>query len=137
MCATGARTKTVRSHLSSNDLATLASGGGRPAGPAPLPPAEPGIALEVERTISRGGMTSLGGRVVLAAEILGGRRVSIRIEESTLMFFDPETRELLRVGSRSSMYGVCSRTLAGPAPHHRQPPQDRQRRQSHARAHPF
>jgi hypothetical protein len=32
----------------------------------------------------------------MAAEILAGRRVSIRIEQATLMFFDPATRELLR-----------------------------------------
>jgi len=48
----GARVKTVRSHLSSNDLAALAATGGRPAGPPPLPPPEPGSALEVDRTVS-------------------------------------------------------------------------------------
>jgi hypothetical protein len=39
----------------------------------------------------------LAGRQVLAAEILRGRQVSIRIEPTTLLFFDPHTRELLRV----------------------------------------
>ena len=34
---------------------------------------------------------------VLAAEILAGRQVGIRIEPDTLMFFDLQTRELLRV----------------------------------------
>ncbi|WP_232840519.1 hypothetical protein [Streptomyces sp. Go-475] len=43
------------------------------------------------------GLVGLGGRQVLAAEILGGRRVSIRIDEATLSFFDPSSRELLRV----------------------------------------
>jgi hypothetical protein len=38
----------------------------------------------------------LGNRQLLAAEVLAGRRVSIRIEDATLMFFDPDTRELLR-----------------------------------------
>lgn len=33
---------------------------------------------------------------MLAAEILAGRRVSIRVDEHTLMFFDPGTRQLLR-----------------------------------------
>jgi hypothetical protein len=47
-------------------------------------------------SIASGGITSLGGKVVLAAEILAGRRGGIRIEPETLMFFDPETRELLR-----------------------------------------
>jgi hypothetical protein len=40
---------------------------------------------------------SLGRRVVLAAWMLAGRRVGIYIEEGApLLFFDPETRELLR-----------------------------------------
>ncbi|MEU9890136.1 hypothetical protein [Sphaerisporangium sp. NPDC051011] len=33
---------------------------------------------------------------MLAAEMLNGRRVTDRIEERTLMFFDPVTRQLLR-----------------------------------------
>ncbi|WP_433501478.1 IS481 family transposase [Sphaerimonospora sp. CA-214678] len=92
----GVRLKSFRSHLSNADLAKLAANGGRAAGPAPLPSAEPGTAVEVDRTVSRSGTVSLAGRVVLAAEILNGRRVTVRIEEHTLMFFDPETRELLR-----------------------------------------
>jgi hypothetical protein len=92
----GARVKSLRSHLSTADLAALAATGGRPAGPPPLPPAEPGAAIEVDRTVARNGAVHLAGRYVPAGEILAGRRVSIRIEEATLMFFDPETRELLR-----------------------------------------
>jgi hypothetical protein len=92
----GARVKTVRSHLSAAGLTALAAAGARPAGPPPLPPAEPGAALEVDRTVSKDGAVHLAGRYVLAAEILGGRRVSVRVEQATLMFFDPETRELLR-----------------------------------------
>jgi hypothetical protein len=53
--------------------------------------------VEVERTVGRNGMVSLGHRTVLAAEILAGRRVGIYIEEGRpLLFFDIETRELLR-----------------------------------------
>jgi hypothetical protein len=96
LTAGGARIKSVRSHLSSTDLAALAAAGGRPAGPPPLPPAESGTAIEVDRTVSRTGLVSLGDHRLLAAEILGGRRVSIRIEDTTLMFFDPDSRELLR-----------------------------------------
>lgn len=92
----GVRLKSFRSHLSNADLAKLAAGGGRVAGASPLPPAEAGTAVEVDRTVSRSGTVSLAGRVVLAAEILNGRRVTVRIEEHTLMFFDPDTRELLR-----------------------------------------
>jgi hypothetical protein len=92
----GARVKTVRSHLSAAGLTALAATGARPAGPPPLPPAEPGAALEVDRIVSKDGAVHLAGRYVPAAEILSGRLVSIRIEQNTLMFFDPESRELLR-----------------------------------------
>ena len=92
----GARIKSVRSHLSAADLARLAAGGGRTAGPPPIPAAEPGAAIEVDRVVSKDGHVSLGGRSCIAAEILGGMLVSIRIEQNTLMFFDPATRVLLR-----------------------------------------
>ena len=76
----GARVKTVRSHLSVNDLAMLAANGGRPAGPPPLPPAEPGAA---SRSTVRSRRHRHPGRPsVLAAEILGGRQVGIRIEQT-------------------------------------------------------
>jgi transposase InsO family protein len=91
-----ARVKSVRSHLSTAGLARLAASGGRAAGPPPLPSSEPGSAIEVDRVVSKDGGISLGGRYHIAAEILGGMLVSIRIEEKTLMFFDPDTRVLLR-----------------------------------------
>ena len=53
-------------------------------------------AVEVDRTVAITGIVSLGQHLVLAAEILAGRRVGIRVEEHTLMFFDLDTRELLR-----------------------------------------
>jgi hypothetical protein len=93
----GTRVKTVRSRLSVTDLAQLAAEGATPAGPPPLPSSlEPEDIVEVERAVSRAGTVALGGAVVLAAEILAGRQVGIRIDGATLMFFDLETRELLR-----------------------------------------
>ncbi|MCA2182983.1 hypothetical protein LDL08_43185 [Nonomuraea glycinis] len=84
--------KSLRSHLSTNDLARLFADGGRAAGrPSPLPQAENDAVVEVERTANKYGMVSLAGRYLLAAEILGGRRVTVRIEENTLMFLDPDT----------------------------------------------
>jgi transposase InsO family protein len=77
----GARVKSVRSHLSTADLARLAAIGGRAAGPPPILPAQPGSAIEVDRVVSKDGAVSLGGRYHIAAEILGGTLVSIRIEE--------------------------------------------------------
>jgi hypothetical protein len=73
----GARVKTVRSHLTVKDLAGLVAEGAVNAGPSPLPPIEDGAAMELERSIGSGGITSLGGKVILAAEILAGRRVGI------------------------------------------------------------
>lgn len=92
----GARIKTVRSHLSVADLGRLAARGGRAAGPAPLPAGD-GAAFEVDRVVNNSGLVGLGGHQVLAAEILGGRQVGIRIDDETLSFFDPSSRELLRV----------------------------------------
>jgi transposase InsO family protein len=131
----GARVKTVRSHLSSTDLAALAGNGGRPAGPSPIPPPEPeGTALEVDRTISGAGLVSLGPATVLAAEILGGRRVSIRIDRTLLSFFDPETRELLRTRPNPLSWDQARKLRgarpAGPPPRPRTEPITVQRRAS-------
>ena len=130
----GARVKTVRSHLSTADLARLAADGARPAGPPPLPPAEPGAAIEVDRIVSKDGAVHLAGRYLPAAEILGGRRVSIRIEEATLMFFDPQTRELLRTRPSPLTWDQARRLRgarpAGPPPRPSTEPVTAQRRAS-------
>ena len=86
----GARVKSLRSHLSIADLAQLARRGRGPAGPA--------AAAAGRRTARRSRSTArsttaassrLAGKQVLAAEILGGRPVIVRIEPHTLMFLDP------------------------------------------------
>jgi hypothetical protein len=94
----GARVKSLRSPWSSADLAQLQRQGATPAGAPPLPSVERGDggAIEVDRTVNNTGLVGLGGRQLLAAEILRGRQVSIRIEPTTLLFFDPDSRELLR-----------------------------------------
>ncbi|MEV4167914.1 IS481 family transposase [Nonomuraea sp. NPDC049709] len=116
----GVRLKSLRSHLSTSDLARLFADGGRSAGPSPLPQAENDAVVEVERTVNKHGMVSLGGRYLLAAEILGGRRVTIRIEENTLMFLDPDTRQLLRVRPNPLIWAKCLQLRgarpAGPPP---------------------
>ncbi|MBE1589050.1 transposase InsO family protein [Nonomuraea angiospora] len=116
----GVRLKSLRLHLSTNDLARLFAGGGRPAGPSPLPQAENDAVVEVERTVNKYGLVSLAGRYLLAAEILGGRRVTIRIEEKTLMFLDPDTRQLLRVRPNPLIWAKCLQLRgarpAGPPP---------------------
>ncbi len=92
----GIRIKTDRSHLSVNDRAHLLADGGVNAGSSPLPEIEEGDAVEAERVVSKDVLVTLGSRMLLAAEILSGRKVGIRIEADTLMFYELETRELLR-----------------------------------------
>jgi transposase InsO family protein len=130
----GTRIKTVRSHLSVNDLARLTAQGAVPGGPPPLPPIEDGDAVEVERCVSRLGLVSLAGHQLLAAEILGGRRVGIRIEPATLMFYDLATRELLRTRKNpltpGQVKGLRGVRPAGPPPRPSAEPVRVQRRAS-------
>ena len=132
----GARVKSLRSHLSTGDLTQLARDGATPAGPSPLPPVEPdgGGAIEVDRSVSNAGIVSLAGRQILAAEILRGRHVTIRIEATTLLFFDPETRELLRARPNpltpEQARGLRGARPAGPPPRPRSEPVTVQRRVS-------
>jgi transposase InsO family protein len=130
----GARVKSLRSHLSGADLTQLAQDGASPAGPSPLPAVEPGGAVEVDRSVSNAGIVSLAGRQVLAAEILRGRHVTIRIEPGTLLFFDPDTRELLRARPNPLTPEQALRLRgarpAGPPPRPRSEPVTVQRRVS-------
>lgn len=72
----GTRIKTVRSHLSVNDLAKLVAAGATNAGPSPLPPVEDGDAVEVERCVSRLGHVSLAGHQ--------HQTVTVLVSETTL-----------------------------------------------------
>lgn len=117
----GVRVKSLRSHLSVNDLARLfAQVGAVAAGEAPLPTPDASDAIEVDRTISACGAVSLAGRQLVIAEVLAGRRVVIRIEPAVLMAFDPETRELLRTRpnplSDTETDGLRGARPAGPPP---------------------
>ncbi|MER6556635.1 integrase core domain-containing protein [Streptomyces sp. NPDC001027] len=127
----GTRIKSVRSHLSVADLAQLAARGGRVAGPPPLPAGD-GAAFEVDRAVNDSGLVGLAGRQVLAAEILGGRAVGIRIDDETLSFFDPASRELLRVRpnplTREEVSRLRGLRPAGPPPRARVEPVSVQRR---------
>jgi transposase InsO family protein len=137
LSAGGARLKSVRSHLSSADIARLAVTGGRPAGPPPLPaPDGPGAAVEVDRVVSTGGTVSLLGQPILAAEILAGQRVTVRIDESTLTYFDSDTRQLLRTRPSPFTYDQVRRLRgarpAGPPPRPSLEPVRVQRRASNS-----
>ena len=111
----GARVKSVRSHLSAADLAR-ARRQRRPArGAAALPR---GRARRRDRGRPRGqqgrATSAWAAATCIAAEILGGMLVSIRIEQNTLMFFDPATRVLLRTRP-SPLTWDQARLLRGPA----------------------
>ena len=131
----GVRIKSVRSHLTTADLAVLAAAGAVNAGPPPLP-VEDGEAVEIERTVSRGGTIAIGGTVLLAAEILAGRRIGIRIEPDTLMMFDLDSRDLLRVRPNPLNYAKIIRLRgvrpAGPPPRPSIEPVRAQRRASNS-----
>jgi hypothetical protein len=88
----GARVKSVASHLTVADLRKLAVGGARNAGPPPIPTLNDGEAVEVDRVISPAGTFTLGGQILVGAAILAGQRV----QPTTLLLFDLETRTLLR-----------------------------------------
>jgi transposase InsO family protein len=92
----GARVKSVASHLTVADLQKLVAAGAHNAGPPPIPTLTPGEAVEVDRVISAAGTFTLGGRILVGAAILAGRQVGIRIEPTTLLLFDLDTRTLLR-----------------------------------------
>jgi transposase InsO family protein len=128
------RLKTLRSHFSTADLAALAARGGRQAGPPPLPLTEPGAVVEVDRTVNAAGCVGLAGRQLLAAEILAGRRVAVRIEPATLMFFDRDSGELLRTRpnplSSEQIRRLQGARAAGPPPRPRTAPITIQRRVS-------
>ena len=71
---------------------------------------------------------------MLAAEILGGRPVIVRIEPQTLMFLDPQTRELLRTRPNpltpEQTLRLQGARPAGPPPRPRTEPVTVQRRVS-------
>lgn len=112
----GQRIKSLQSRFSVADLDAIAAKGAVPAGPPPVAShGGPGsranqTIFEVERTVARNGMVSLGSQTVLAAWMLAGRRVGIYIEEGApLLFFDPDTRELLRTRPNPLQPGEAAR----------------------------
>ncbi len=134
LMAGGARLKSVRSHLSVNDLAALVASGATPASPPPIPVDGGSDAYECDRAVNTAGTVSLGGHMLLAAEILAGRQVGVRLEAATIMFFDLGTRELLRTRPNPLSADQITRLRglrpAGPPPRPGQEPIHVQRRAS-------
>jgi transposase InsO family protein len=134
----GQRIKSLRSRYTVADLDKLSAQGAQPAGPPPISTRghpEGRVIVEVERTVNRTGIVSLGNHVVLAAEVLAGRRVGVYIEEGApLLFFDPDTRELLRSRPNPLAPGEAARLQrprpVGPVPRPSTEPITLQRRAS-------
>ena len=114
--AGGARLKTVRSHLTDNDLAPLAAPAAVPPAHLPSRPPRPTAPpIEVDRLVSRSGSVGLAGREFLTAEILAGRRSPFASTATSLPFFDPYTRDSAASGPAPSPTPRPS-SFAGPAP---------------------
>lgn len=116
----GQRIKSLPSRFTVADLDAIAANGAVPAGPPPVASrGGPGrrasrTVFEVERTVAKNGTVSLGSKIVLAAWMLAGRRIGIYIEEGApLLFFDPETRELLRTRPNPLVPGEAARLQRG------------------------
>ncbi|MFE9203215.1 hypothetical protein [Micromonospora sp. NPDC007230] len=79
---------------------------------------------------------SPGQHIVLAAEILGGQRVGIRIDDKTLSFFELTTRHLLRTRPNPLTPAEVARLRgarpAGPPPQPAAGPEQVQRRASNS-----
>ena len=133
----GARVKSLRSHLSPPiSWRSLRTARSRPVRHRSRSMPTGRRSRSTARSITAGS-SLLAGRQVLAAEILGGRPVIVRIEPQTLMFLDPDTRELLRPAptrSRASSRSAARRAPGRPATAttdragHRSAPRQRHRR---------
>jgi transposase InsO family protein len=97
----GARIKTLPSRLGVAELARLASGGARPAGPSPLL-AGTGTAVEIERTVNATGLAGLAGGQVSVGYQLAGQRVTLRMDGTQMMIITSD--------------GELARTMPCPVP---------------------
>jgi transposase InsO family protein len=118
----GARHKTLPSKLSGRDLrGLLASGRGRPAGPAPVDCGDaPAVgAVEVDRTVNATGMVGLANHQVSVGWAFAGRRVTLRLDGVVMQVMD-DARELLATRPCPIPARACGRLqgarVAGPVP---------------------
>jgi len=116
----GARIKTLPSRLGVAELARLAAGGARPAGPSPLL-AGTGTVVEVERTVNACGLVGLAGAQFNVGYQLAGQRVIVRMDGTQMMVITDDG-ELARTmpcpvpaGDRLRLRGA-RKAAASPAP---------------------
>jgi len=97
----GTRPQTLPSRLGVTELARLAAGGARPAGPSPLPPAH-GAAIEAERIVNAAGLISLAGAQLNVGFQLADQRVTLRMDGTQMAVISHD--------------GTLQRTLPCPVP---------------------
>jgi hypothetical protein len=119
--AGSARIKTLPSRLGVAELARLAAGGARPAGPSPLL-AGTGTAVEVERTVNASGLASLAGAQLNVGYQLAGQRVILRMDGTQMMVITSDG-ELARTmpcpvpaGDRPRLRGARKAAASPPPP---------------------
>jgi transposase InsO family protein len=117
----GTRIKTLPSRLGVADLARLAAGGARPAGPSPLL-AGTGTAVEAERTVNATGLAGLAGAQFNVGYQLAGQRVVLRMDGTQMMVITGDG-ELARTmpcpvpaGDRLRLRGARKAAGSGPPP---------------------
>ncbi len=117
----GARIKTLPSRLGVAELARLAAGGARPAGPSPLL-AGTGTAVEIERTVNATGLAGLAGAQLNVGYQLAGQRVILRMDGTQMMVITSDG-ELARTmpcpvpaGDRPRLRGARKAAASPPPP---------------------
>src|SRR5216683_911934 len=117
----GARIKTLPSRLAVAELARLAAGGARPAGPSPLL-AGTGTAVEIERTVNATGLAGLAGAQLNVGYQLAGQRVILRMDGTQMMVITSDG-ELARTmpcpvpaGDRPRLRGARKAAASPPPP---------------------
>ena len=116
----GTRLKTLPSRLGVIELARLAAGDARPAGPPPIS-GPTGTALEVDRIVNAAGLVSLAGVQVNVGCELAGQRVTLRMEGTQMAVLSHDGALLRSLpcpvapGDRQRLRGV-RRAPANPPP---------------------
>jgi transposase InsO family protein len=119
----GVRLKTVPSRFTTAHLRWLLDEGGRPAGPPPVRTSDPqpGMAIEVDRTVNSVGTVGLAGRQHPVGYHFAGRRVTVRLDRGLLQLVDDGVllRSLPNPLTPAELARIRDARPAGPAP---QPP---------------
>jgi hypothetical protein len=120
----GTRIKTVPSRLGATELARLAAGGARPAGPSPLPTGNAAV-IEVDRTVNATGGVSLAGQQAGVGLPLTGQRVTLRMEGPLMAVLSHDgtlLRTLPAPSQQTAVTGCAAPAAPGPSRHSRAAP---------------